>query len=837
MKKVKSKTKKSIKRDKPVEPLTIGLLQHEIDEIIGRNLNRTDKELEKSVMLELAALLPKNETVSEEPKRNHHRILIKNISDQSHHSPHLLDLSGMLKKKKEKTAQKEKIRAFLNERGSNNSNRIINETKQEISRLKNIIAKRIIEVEEGLEPIFHEDKQFRTHKIHRQFTGKPLFYHFNLPLNWRRSFVVYVSLCLLVILPIKAFGYYQDVQKTKQQAISFANAAYEDLKIAGKAVADNDSSAAKKNFNQADNNFRLAAEKLDSIGLSLKTILKYLPTNSANLADAQYLLSVGSQISEIGKALAPVLSSFSGADGLKLTDRIAVFEDSLEKIEPKLSRANADLNKVRDSAVPDDKKQLFRQIKQYVGLLDSDVGEMRSFASAMRQILGQSRLRRYLFAFQNSNEIRPTGGFLGSFALVDVYQGGIKKMEIPGGGTYDMKGSLLANVASPYPLQLVNALWQMQDANWFPDFPTTAQKIEWFYSKSGGPSVDGVVAMNSSIIPKLLEITGPISLPKYGKTITADNFSVEIQKAVEFEYDKATNKPKQILADLAPELLKKIFANDNRNLMKIILAFKESLDNKDIQLYFNNAGLEEKMRSYGWTGEIKDTTRDYLSIVNANIGGYKTDNFIRQDASLVSSILADGSIIDTLTITRSHNGKPDDIFGGKSNIDFLRVYVPSGSRLISADGFSEIPADRFEPVDPSWKADEFLREVEGDILVDPQSNTQINGEFGKTVFGNWVQVDPGESKTVTLAYKLPFSIRTNRQGGLSIFSRQPAEQFYSLFLQKQSGQANAHYKISIASSGDQLLSPLYPADAAKRGSGVEFSTDLPADQLLAVTIK
>lgn len=837
MPKKKIKTKKSIKRHKPVEPITIGLLQHEIDEIIGCKSDKTDIKLEKSVMKELAALLPKNEAAFEAPRRNQHATPIKNIGDQSRRSPHLLDLSEMLKKKKEKTAQKEKIRAFLNERGSNKANKIICETKQEIKRLKNIVAERIIEVEAGLEPIFHEEKQFRTHKVHRQFTVKPLFYHFNLPLNWRRSFAVYVSLCLLVILPIKAFGYYQDVQKTKQQAISFANAAYEDLKIAGKAVADNDSSAAKKNFNQADNNFRLAAEKLDSIGLSLKTILKYLPTNSANLSDAQYLLSVGAQISEIGKEIAPLLDSFSGANGMKLTDRIAVFESSLEKIEPKLGRANADLNKVRDSAVPDDKKQLFRQIKQYVGLLDSDVGEMRSFASAMRQILGQSSQRRYLFAFQNSNEIRPTGGYLGSFALVDVYKGGIKKMEIPGGGTYDMQGSLLANVASPYPLQLVNALWQMQDANWFPDFPATAQKIEWFFSKSGGPSVDGVVAINSLIIPKLLEITGPISLPKYGKTITADNFSVEIQKAVEFEYDKAANKPKQILADLAPELLKKIFANDNQNLMKIILAFKESLDNKDIQLYFNNAGLEEKIRLYGWTGEIKDTTRDYLLIVNANIGGYKTDNFIRQDASLVSNILADGSIIDTLTITRSHNGKPDDIFGNKSNIDFLRVYVPSGSRLISADGFSEIPADRFEPVDATSKPDEFLNEIQGKIMVDPQSRTQINDEFGKTVFGNWIQVNPGASKTVTLAYKLPFSIRTGRQGGLSIFSRQPAEQFYSLFLQKQSGQANAHYKISIASSGDQILSPLYPMDAAKRNRGVEFATDLPEDQLLAITIK
>ena len=90
---------------------------------------------------------------------------------------------------------------------------------------------------------------------------------------------------------------------------------------------------------------------------------------------------------------------------------------------------------------------------------------------------------------------------------------------MPPGGVYDLQGNLEVLLSSPEPLHILNANWQMQDANWFFDFPTSAKKLMWFYEKSGGPTVDGVIAINSNILPKLLAITGPIELSEFNLTI------------------------------------------------------------------------------------------------------------------------------------------------------------------------------------------------------------------------------------------------------------------------------------------------------------------------------
>jgi len=490
--------------------------------------------------------------------------------------------------------------------------------------------------------------------------------------------------------------------------------------------------------------------------------------------------------------------------------------------------------------LPEDKREQFNKVVSYLSVLNTDLKEISSLSDSLYDILGKENRRRYLFIFQNNNEIRPTGGFIGSFALVDIDRGEIKSIELPGGGSYSVQGQLLENVVSPEPLHLVNAKWEMQDANWFPDFPTSAEKIKWFYEKSGGPTIDGVIAMNASFIPNLLEITKPIDLPQYGKTLSASNFIEETQKAVEFEYDKAENKPKQILADLAPELLKRIFSAEGEELLAVSQVFKTGLDEKDIQLYFTNEGVQNKFSEYNWTGELKDSSKDYLQVVNANIRGYKTDAFIKQNVNLISDVSANGEITNTVTITREHTGKESDVFGRQSNIDYLRIYVPFGSTLISAQGFSEIPTEAFEIADDTWKPDELLNKVQGTKTVDADSKTSINTEFNKTVFGNWIQTDPGEKQTVILKYKLPFTIakETVQKKWYEIYkAAESSKPFYSLFLQKQSGVENTTYTATINFPENLKVSWKYPEITELTNNSVQLTSNNKKDILAAFILE
>ena len=125
---------------------------------------------------------------------------------------------------------------------------------------------------------------------------------------------------------------------------------------------------------------------------------------------------------------------------------------------------------------------------------------------------------------------------MGSLALMDIDRGQIKRLEIPGGGPYDFQGQLTAQVAAPEPLRLIQPVWQLQDANWFPDWPTSAEKIMWFLNKSGAPTFDGVIAVTSDVMEDLLMVTGPIEMNEYGLTIDSDNFWYVTENQVENEY-------------------------------------------------------------------------------------------------------------------------------------------------------------------------------------------------------------------------------------------------------------------------------------------------------------
>jgi hypothetical protein len=396
--------------------------------------------------------------------------------------------------------------------------------------------------------------------------------------------------------------------------------------------------------------------------------------------------------------------------------------------------------------------------------------EYVNFVDTLGTMLGAENKMRYLAVFQNNTELRPTGGFLGSFAEMDVQRGEVVRMFVPGGGTYDVQGQLQAFVAAPGPLQLLKARWEFQDANWFPDFPTSAKKLRWFYTEAGGPTTDGVVAVNATFVADLLRLLGPVEMPEYGRTFDAENFIFETQKIVELEYDRSENAPKEVIGDLAPILLKRIQEADVQTLLAVVDLVSRGLEEKDIQLNFREDDLQTAAEDFGWSGSLKQTNGDYLMVVNTNLGGGKTDGVIDQDIQVNVQVNDDGSSVNTVTVTKTHRGMKTALFTGNNNVDYLRLYVPRGSQLLSADGFEIPPDDLFD---------------------------------GKTVFGNWMQTASGEVETVTFKYLVPASIFTDQAS--QSWSDQikhklglPELGEYTMLIQKQSGVVSRTTTVNVS---------------------------------------
>jgi len=356
--------------------------------------------------------------------------------------------------------------------------------------------------------------------------------------------------------------------------------------------------------------------------------------------------------------------------------------------------------------------------------------------------------------FQNPSEIRPAGGFIGSYADVSIKKGSLANIDVR--DIYDPDGQLDLKLIPPKPLQAITTRWQARDANWFFDFPTSAAKVLSLLEASKiyreqNLHFDGAIALNVEVLEDLLGVIGPIKMPEYKLTLTPENFLAKIQEEVETGADKKTiGQPKTILKKLTPILFEKLSQLTEEQKKKFFTAIQNRLENKDIMIFFKDTIMENYLKDLGVGGEVLKLANDfrgnYLAVVNANIGGGKSDEFIAQKIKLESVIDLTGRVNNTLTVTRAHKGqRQNEWWYRATNKNYLQIFTPYGAKLINSSGITE----RILPAPINYKAKGYS--ADGDVATIESSETQ----FGKTVFGQWFYVQPGQTKNLVLEYRNP----------------------------------------------------------------------------------
>lgn len=632
--------------------------------------------------------------------------------------------------------------------------------------------------------------------------------------SWLKSLAVYFFVLLLLVIPLKILADWSVLNPFSWQdrIVSRSKSAVDNLIVAGEAVVSLDIITAQNRFVKAGNDFLQADDDMAFISDTVLSLASLSSNPKLKLAaESKKFIKIGILVSGLGEELSKSLRGLNNNDGswIKILDDFNIHGQLALTYakELQLIVAKIDINNL-----PLEYQDKFKIIISKINYLPDSLSLVLDNTSKLKTFLGSGQDKRYLLIFQNNSEMRGSGGFLGSYALIDFREGKIRNLEVPGGGSYDTEAGLIEKIKAPEPLWLVNPQWHFWDANWWPDFPTTAKNLMWFYEKSDGPSVDGVISFTPSVVEKLLLITGPIDLTKdYGLIITADNFWQQVQLTTERDnVIKNTpevvnhlpageiNKPKKIIGDLMAKILEVLPQRlDKDNLVKLLSISEESLASKQIMFYFKDKDLQQAVIERNWGGVMSEAPGDYLMIANTNIAGAKTDRVIKENILHETFVSLDGSITNRLTVTRTHTAHKNEPLVGVRNVNWLRVYVPQGSQLLSASGFSSPDQKYFETPDVSWLDNEFVAKTEGLAIIDQNSNTKVYQENGKTVFANWLMVDPGETVTVVLEYKLPFNfwqkkIKTDFLNRLNNWLSSGVNNFYaySLLIQKQPGANN-----------------------------------------------
>lgn len=421
-----------------------------------------------------------------------------------------------------------------------------------------------------------------------------------------------------------------------------------------------------------------------------------------------------------------------------------------------LGRLQNDVNRLGPARwfLPEQIKRGYRAI-QSVRTTADDVLTTLSFFTGIQND------QHILIIFQNPRELRATGGFAGSLALLTTRNGQIVKTETPQGGTYDFQGQMPLNRLSPKPLHLINPRFELQDANWWPDFPSSARKIAEIYQASGENTVDGIIAITAYAAADLLDKAGPLILTDdNGKKMdfTGQNFIDQIQNII--AKDRAQNRqaPKKIISFLFPSMTDHLTRFAKSNPAVLLSTLVNSIQTKDIQIWSKQENVQAALRRLGLTGEMKKNSGDYLAVITSNVGGGKTDGqSVDEQIFYQAHLTAMNTVKSEITIIRSHHGKKGDQQTGLRNNAFIRFYVPDGARLISADGFNPPPPHVFEKPAASLEPDPDVRAQEAETEYDQPSGTAIWSENGKKVFGNWMSVDPGKTAKAVIVYETPIT--------------------------------------------------------------------------------
>lgn len=449
----------------------------------------------------------------------------------------------------------------------------------------------------------------------------------------------------------------------------------------------------------------------------------------------------------------------------------------------------------------DQLKTLSSKITSFVNTFNDDyistsvnLAKAREWLGAFLTTLKSTREQHLLIIFQNPSEMRPAGGFIGSHADITIWRGSIKNIAID--DIYNADRQLDLKIIPPKQLQSLTKDWGARDANWFFDFPTSAQKVVYLLENSNlykQKSIRflGLTAINIKVLESLLEITGPIKVPQYELVLDQENFLQEVQYEVEAGRDKKPGQnPKKILSVVAPLILEKLTNLSESQKTVLLTKFQQHLKNKDILFYFKDQTLQSFAVEMNVAGEIlalpKNFSGDYLAVVNANIAGGKTDAFINQEIILKSEISGDGTIYNYLTIKKRHSGQNEEEWWYTTdNKSFVKILTPQNSRLKAITGNYYKTVNRLINYERAgYQQDPHLQSIENSNFL-KKFQAEVGQEFGKTYFATWFRVPAGTQKTLELQYDNPR--RAIVKDGAS----------YKFIFEKQSGtQGSLEYSVT-----------------------------------------
>lgn len=516
------------------------------------------------------------------------------------------------------------------------------------------------------------------------------------------------------------------------QARSELESARAEIAAAENQVSEGDVTGAIARIRAAHADVVGAADRLGGVGFDVLRPIPWIGTQTRILQDLSRTLAY--VVGDADRALVAADRTGLVGEGADQADSgIRDLSDAAAKLAPldaELPRLTASIDRalaVTESAEEED----------MVGPLDRAVASVAESLTPVRDQVAQVRAGvrliarsaepgkplRLLFLAQDSWELRPSGGFIGSYGILELGNGTITMTSYADATTL---GDPQPPMDPPEPLRSnLQHPWDLTGAGWWPDFPTSARAAAEMFARTGGVKVDGVIASTQQFLEDLVRATGnDLRVPGYPDRLDADNISDRILYHVELK--RPLDKPrKRFLTLLTEELFDNLDHLEGSQTRDALAAFGSAFRARHLQVYLRDPQDQRLMEAADWSGRLVAPTRgDLFTTADANFGTDKANRWVRKKIVYTVSRARAGRLVAHVDITTTDFGRASTI--NPIYLSYLRVYAPPGSRLVDAEEHT--------------------------------TDVRTGQESGLVTFGAGQAIRPGTSKTRHFAYYLPPSV-------------------------------------------------------------------------------
>jgi len=523
-----------------------------------------------------------------------------------------------------------------------------------------------------------------------------------------------------------------------------------------------------QNLIEAENQITESQKHLQEVETNYKrfSFVRLIPFVSAYYNDGLHGLNAGKSGLEAGTLFVKAIEPYADILGLKVKDGAAVditsaedrivflvqtldaISPQLDEIATKLKDAEKEFSQINPNRYPSSiggqsiRSRLI-EAQSSLKIASETLTEAKPLISLLPELLGQSGEKTYMLLFQNDAEIRPTGGFMTAYAYIKVIKGKITPLDSY--DIYQLDSRFTKNVPAPDVIKkyLEENVWHLRNMNISPDFRVSMDTFTGFLRDiPGNRAVDGIIAMDTQVPVKLIEILGPIGVGGWG------NFTAEIDKrcdcaqviyALEEIADKPTNKinegRKAVLGPLMHSIMANAMGSPKSSWPKLVNAGIDMIRQKHVLMYFFDSKLQTLAESFNAAGRITPAEGDYLHINGANFGGAKSNMFVKEQVEQDYEISDSGEITKTVTVSYNNPYPGSDCNLERGGLclngrlrQYVRFYVPKGSTLVEMIG-SEVAATSTE-------------------------------DLGKTVFEGFFTLRPQSQSKLVVKYRLPGTYTT-----------------------------------------------------------------------------